>query len=186
MKTALAERWWAMALRGLVYLLFGLMALLWPGLTFGTLLLLFGIFTVLDGGLSVAGAVRAGRRRERWLGLALEGVVSLLVGLAVLFWPDVSALALLYVIGAWAALTGGLEVLAAVRLRREIEGEWLLAANGVLSLLFGIAVFLWPAAGALAIVWLLGVYALLFAALLFGLSWRMRRHARRVGQPRTA
>lgn len=175
MTDLLSRSWWSIALRGVVYLLFGLVALLLPDLTFRTLVLLFGIFSLLDGGLALGGAVRAGRGGERWGALALEGVASGGVGVVVLFWPALSSLALLYLIGAWAVLTGSLELAAAVQLRREIEGEWLLALNAVLSVAFGVAVFAWPAAGALAIVWVLGLYALLFSVSSLTLAWRMRR-----------
>lgn len=178
MTGSLATRWWFIGLRGGVYLGFGLSALLWPQLTFGTLVLLFGLFSLLDGVVTLGASVRAGSRRKRWRGMALEGLLSSAVGLVVLFWPDISGLALLYLIAAWALVTGVLELAAAVRLRREIEGEWLLGLNGVLSIAFGSAVFLWPASGALAIVWILGIYALLFSVVLFALAIQMWRHVR--------
>lgn len=176
MTSTLSRRWWALALRGVVYVTFGLTALLWPGLTFGVLLTLFGIFALVDGVVTIVGGVRTGRKGEPWVALLLEGVVSAAVGVLVFVWPAMSALVLLYVIGAWALLTGILEVVAAVRLRREIEGEWLLVLGGILSIAFGVTVFLWPAGGALAIVWVLGAYAVLFGILLLALSLSMRRH----------
>lgn len=176
MTSSLSRRWWALALRGVVYVIFGLTALLWPGLTFGVLLTLFGLFALVDGIVTVVGAVRTGRKGEPWFALLAEGVVSAAVGVLVFVWPAMSALVLLYVIGAWALLTGILEVAAAIRLRREIEGEWLFVLGGALSIVFGVAVFVWPARGALAIVWVLGAYAVLFGILLLALSASMWRH----------
>ncbi len=176
MSQTLSQRWWVLALRGVVYLIFGLTALLWPGLTFGVLLTLFGIFALVDGVVTLVGAARTGRKGKPWVALLFEGVVSTAVGILVFVWPAMSGMVLLYVIGAWALLTGILEVAAAVRLRREIEGEWLLALSGALSVAFGIAVFVWPASGALAIVWVLGAYAVLFGVLLLAVSVSMWRH----------
>lgn len=176
MTSTLSRRWWALALRGVIYVIFGLTALLWPGLTFGILLTLFGVFALADGIVTVVGAVRTGRKGEPWIALLLEGGVSAVVGVLVFAWPAMSALVLLYVIGGWALVTGILEVVAAVRLRSEIEGEWLLVLGGALSIVFGVAVFLWPAGGALAIVWVLGIYAVAFGILLLALSVSMWRH----------
>ena len=108
--------------------------------------------------------------------MLVEGLIGVAVAGLVLAWPEMSGLALLYVIGAWAVLTGVLEVSAAIRLRREIEGEWILIVNGLLSIAFGVLFYLWPAGGVLAIVWLLGLYAILFGTLLVLLSLVLRRH----------
>lgn len=176
MTSMLSRKWWALSLRGAIYVAFGLVALLWPDLTFGLFLFLFGVFAVLDGVISVVAAIRTGRGGARWGALLFEGLVSVAAGIAVLFWPEMSGLVLLYVIGAWAVLTGVLEISAAIRLRREIEGEWILVVNGLLSIVFGILVYLWPAGGVLAIVWLIGLYAILFGVLLILLSLVLRRH----------
>lgn len=177
MTSMLSTRWWALSLRGTVYVAFGLVALLWPDLTFGVFLFLFGVFAIADGALSVLGAARTGRAGSPWMGLLFEGLISAATGVLVLVWPEMSGLVLLYVIGAWAVLTGVLEISAAVRLRREIEGEWILVVNGLLSIGFGILVYLWPAGGILAVVWLVGLYAIVFGVLLLLLSLVLRRYA---------
>lgn len=176
MTPLLSRKWWALSLRGTIYVAFGLAALLWPGLTFTVLLFLFGVFALVDGLISVIAAVRTGRAGARWGALLLEGLISAAAGVFVLLWAEMSGLVLLYVIGAWAVLTGVLEIAAAIRLRKEIEGEWILALNGLLSIAFGVLIYLWPAGGVLAIVWMLGLYAIAFGALLLLLSLVLRRH----------
>lgn len=177
MTSMLSAKWWALSLRGAIYVAFGLVALLWPDLTFGVFLFLFGVFAIADGAVSVLGAVRTGRAGSPWMGLLFEGLISAATGVLVLVWPEMSGLILLYVIGAWAVLTGVLEISAAVRLRREIDGEWILVVNGLLSIGFGILVYLWPAGGILAVVWLVGLYAIVFGVLLLLLSLVLRRYA---------
>jgi uncharacterized membrane protein HdeD (DUF308 family) len=139
---------------------------------------LFAGFALLDGALALTAAVAGHARGSRWWSLMLEGVVGLGAGALTLAWPEVTGLLLLYFIGFWAVLTGVLEVAAAVRLRREVEGEWALGLAGVLSITFGLAILLVPAAGALAVAWLIAAYAVTFGVLMLALALRLRgRHA---------
>lgn len=174
MELGLARNWWALALRGLVAILFGLVALVWPGLTLQALVLLFGVYALVDGVLALATTVRAVERHQRWWPLLLEGVLDLAIGLITLVWPGITALVLLVFIASWAILTGATELISAIRLRRVIAGEWLLGLSGVASLVFGLALLAFPSAGALAVVWLIGVYALFFGVVVLVLAFRLR------------
>jgi uncharacterized membrane protein HdeD (DUF308 family) len=174
MSTPLARSWWALVLRGIAALLFAAVALLWPGLTFGLLLVLFASFAILEGSLAILAAVKAATEQRRWASMALEGVTSIVVGLLVFGWPGVSAVTLTYLIAFWAIVTGIFELAAAMRMRRLIKGEWMMALSGFASLLFGFMVAARPGTGALAVVWILGLYAALFGVLLVGLGLRLR------------
>ena len=155
------------------------MALAWPGITLGALVLLYGAYALADGVFAIA-AVMAGRTGGRpWWSLLVEGLVGIAVGIMTFAWPGISALVLLYLIAAWAFVTGIFEIVAAIRLREEIRGEWLLALSGILSILFGVALVIWPGAGALALVWVIGAYAIAFGALLIALGFRLRSWSRR-------
>ena len=168
----LATNWWALLLRGIAAVLFGLAALFWPGLTLFVLIVFFGAYTVVDGIFAIVAGIR-GSGGRRWLLLA-EGVLGVLVGLIAFFWPGMTALVLLYVIAAWAISTGILKVVMAIWLRRELENEWLLVLSGVLSVLFGVILAVLPGVGLLSLVWLVGVYALIFGVALIVLGFRVR------------
>ncbi len=175
---ALARNWWAVALRGLAAMLFGLVTLIAPHLTLAVLIALFGAYALIDGVLGIVAAARAAERGARWGALLVEGLWGIGIAVATVLWPGETALILLYLIALWAIVTGATEILAAVRLRREIANEWLLGLAGVASVLFGALLVAFPGAGALAVEWLIGGYALAFGVLLLGLALRLR------GQPR--
>jgi uncharacterized membrane protein HdeD (DUF308 family) len=170
----LARNWWAVALRGLAAIIFGLVALAVPHLALAALVLLFGAYVLVDGVLAVVSAVRAAERHGRWGTLLVEGIAGIAAGVLTFVWPGLTALVLLYLIAFWAIVTGIVEVVAAIRLRREITNEWLLGLAGVASVLFGVVLVVFPGAGALTVVWLIGIYALVFGFLLLGLAWRLR------------
>jgi uncharacterized membrane protein HdeD (DUF308 family) len=180
----LARHWWVIALRGLVAVLFGILAFAWPGLTLAVLVLLFGAYALVDGILGVVAALRGDAQHR--LAMLLEGIVSILAGLAAFVWPGLTALVLLYIIAFWAILTGVLEIVAAVRLRRVIQNEWGLLIGGALSVLFGLVLVVAPGAGALAVVWIIGSYAVVFGITLLALAWRLREHAQRLGGAQTS
>ncbi len=170
----LATNWWSLVIRGIVAMLFGLVTFAWPGITLGALVLLFGAYALIDGVMSIVGAWRASRAHERWGALVLEGVVGIVASAVTVLWPAITALALVLVIASWAIVTGALEIAAAIRLRKHITGEWLLALSGIASILFGVFAVVLPLAGALVIALAVGVYAIIFGVLLIALGFRLR------------
>jgi uncharacterized membrane protein HdeD (DUF308 family) len=178
MATWLARYWWTLAVRGVVGILFGILTLIWPGITLAVLVILFGAYALVDGIFAIGAAISDRVGSSQWWALILEGMVGILIGLLTFAWPGITALVLLYLIGAWAIITGVLEIVAAIRLRNHIANEWSLGLAGVLSVLFGILMFVWPGATALALVWLIGLYALFFGVLLLALAFRLRGWAR--------
>ena len=186
----LAYNWWALAVRGALAILFGILAFLWPGISLTALVLLFAAFAFADGVLAIVTGVRGIRGDGRWWAVLLEGMLGIAVAVLTVLWPAITALALLFLIAAWAIVNGLLEIVAAVRLRRVIRGEWLLALAGVASIVFGVMLALNPGAGALALLWLIAAYAIVFGVLLVGLGFRLRgwlNHAPTFeGRPRPA
>lgn len=168
--------WWAFVVRGAVAILFGILAFARPGMALLSLILLFGAYALVEGVFNLVSATQTeeGRRHARWV-VVLEGIASVLAGLITFFVPGLTALALLYVIAFWSLVTGVLEVVAAVRLRKEISGEWLLGLSGLLSVVFGLALLIFPGAGALAVVLWIGAYAVAFGVMLVALGLRLRR-----------
>ena len=170
----LARNWWAMALRGLFAVLFGVAAFVWPGLTLAVLVILWGAYALVDGIFTLIAAFRAAQMRMTWWPLVVEGILGVAAGVVAFAWPGITALALLYLIAAWAILTGIVEIVAAVRLRDVISGEWMLALTGVLSIVLGVILVAAPGAGALALVWTIGAYAILVGIVLIALGFRLR------------
>jgi len=166
--------WWLLALRGLVAVLFGVLAFVWPGGTLITLVWLFGAFALVNGLLSLILAAKAPKGYPRIGSLILGGLLGILAGLLTFVMPGITALGLLMLIAAWAIVTGIMEVVAAIRLRKIIANEWLLILAGIASVAFGVILFLQPAAGALALIWWIGAWALIFGILLIVLAFRMR------------
>src|SRR5439155_14286490 len=185
MLTQLARNWWVVALRGVAAILFGILAFIWPGLTVAALVLLFGAYALVDGVFAIVGAFQHRHEHDRWWVLLLEGIAGIIAGVLTFIYPGVTALVLLYFIAAWAIVTGIIEIVAAIRLRKEIHGEFWLALSGIFSLLFGVLIVLFPGAGALTVVWLIAAYAILFGITMLALAFRLRGHLGRMqpGQP---
>jgi uncharacterized membrane protein HdeD (DUF308 family) len=171
MSNVLVRYWWAVALRGLLAVVFGLLALIWPGVTLASMVLFFGVYALVDGVFSIAAAVR---QRDRWGAMVLKGLLGIGAGIAAFSVPGITALALIYLIAAWAIVSGVLEIAVAIKLRKEIEGEVLLVLSGITSIAFGGLLAMWPIPGAFAVVTLVGIYALVFGVLLIGLGFRLR------------
>ena len=165
--------WWLLALRGLVAVLFGVLAFMWPGGTLITLVWLFGAFALVNGILSLVLATKT-KGYPKVGSLILGGLLGILAGLLAFVMPGITALGLLILIAAWAIVTGIMELVAAVRLRKIINNEWLLVLAGIASVVFGVILLFQPAAGALALIWLIGAWAFVFGILLMILAFRMR------------
>src|SRR2546427_10755875 len=178
MTTVLTRNWWALALRGVFAILLGVAAFVLPGVTLAVFIALFGAYAIVDGVLAIIAGVRAAERHERWWSPVLKGLAGIVAGVLAFVWPALTALALLYLIAAWAIVTGILEIVAAIHLHRA-HGEWLLIVNGVLSVLFGLLIIVWPGAGFLTLLWMIGGYAIFFGILLLVLAFRLRSHHQR-------
>ena len=167
--------WWALALRGAIAILFGLAALLRPGIAVEALILLFGAYALVDGVFSIVGVFGGTRGgTPRWL-LFIEGVAGILAGLIAFALLGLTAFLLLYLIAAWAIVTGISEIAMAIRLRKEISGEWALIVGGAFSVLFGVILaVVGPVAGLLSLVWLIGIYAVAFGIMLLIAGFRLR------------
>ncbi|MCJ0763471.1 HdeD family acid-resistance protein [Variovorax terrae] len=171
----LSRAWWLLLIRGLFAIAFGVFTWLQPGISLAALVLVFGIFVMADGLLGVITAIQGRKENDAWWALLLWGLVGIGVGLITFFAPGITALVLVLYVAAWALATGLLQIVAAVRLRKEIEGEWLLALGGLVSVVFGVLVMIQPGAGALALLWMLAAYAVLFGVLLVVLAFKMRK-----------
>jgi len=175
MAEALARNWWAIALRGAAAILFGLVALLMPGVTIAALVLLFGVYMAVDGVFAIVAGVRAAAHHERWGALILEGVADLIAAAIAFLVPLATALAFVYLAGAWAVISGALLIAATFRLP-STHGRWLMGLGGAISLLWGVLLFVAPIAGAVVLTWWLGAYALLFGGALIALAFRLRNY----------
>jgi uncharacterized membrane protein HdeD (DUF308 family) len=174
------NRWW-FALRGVLAIVTGILAFIWPGVTAVALVYLFGAYALLDGILTIGSVVRNREENDRWwLGL-LEGLVSIAAGAVAFLFPTLAAVTLLFVIAIWAILTGLLEIAAAIRLRREITNEWALGLGGLVSIALGVIMIVNPGAGLVGLVWAIGGYAVLFGILMLFLAIRAGRLAETEG-----
>ena len=171
---ALLGNWWLILVRGVAAILFAALAFIWPGITLTALVYLFGAYAIVDGLVGLwLGGVAASANRRSWP-FVVGGIAGIAAGVLAFVRPDAMALALVYLIAAWAIVTGITEIVAAIELRKVIDGEWALGLAGILSIVFGILVGVQPAAGALALIWLIASYALLFGIVLIVLAFRVR------------
>jgi len=173
---ALAKNWWLLLLRGIAAIIFGLLAFAWPGLTLLTLILFYGAFALVDGVLAIIAAITGGAPGSRWW-LAVVGLLGIAAGLVTFLTPGLTALVLLLFIAGWAIATGVLQIIGAIKLRKEIDNEWLLILGGIISVLFGACMMLAPGAGALALVWVIGAYSVVTGVIFVALAFRLRKHA---------
>jgi uncharacterized membrane protein HdeD (DUF308 family) len=174
------RNWWVLAIRGSIALAFGVIAFLWPGVALTALALLFAACALLDGILSLIAAYWRAARSDRWWMLVVEGLVGIVVAVFTIAWPALTVLALVYLAATWAIVTGALEILAAKRLRRYLQGEWVLALAGAASALFGVLLVISPTAGQIVLAWWIGAYAIFFGATMLVLAAKLRRWARAV------
>jgi len=174
MQLTLAKNWWSLVLRGLLGVVLGIVTFMWPRITLTALVFLFAGYALLNGALSLAGALRAAEAGDRWGALLFEGIVGILAAFLTALWPAITALVLVFVIAAWAIIAGIAEIAAAIRLRRHIRGEWLLALTGIASVLFGVLLAAMPLAGALVIALWVGAYLLITGVTQVALGLRLR------------
>lgn len=170
--------WWSFFFRGIIAILFGLAAIIVPGITLDFLVLLVGAFFFVDGILSMVASFGTRRVEKRWWIALLEGIAGVAIGILTILWPQITLVAMILLIAGWALITGIFEIAAAFRLRKVISGEWFLGLSGVVSIVFGLLLLGRPGFGAVALVWVLGVYAILFGILLLFLGFKMRKFLR--------
>jgi uncharacterized membrane protein HdeD (DUF308 family) len=177
MAGGIARNWWLWLIRGIVAIPFGVFALRWPGDTLVVVGFLFGAYALADGILAILATIRAAETHRRWWPLLFEGVVGILIA-AITFWDvRITLLALYFTIAAWAFITGVLEIVAAIHLRSHLTNEFWLITGGIASILFGILMIWYPLAGALALVWLISAYAIVFGIIMIAFSLRLRGHS---------
>ena len=172
------SNWWALALRAVVAILLGIIALTRPGVTLAAIITLFGVFAMADGIFAIVAALRGIKHHTRWGWMLFEGIVGVVAGAIALLYPAIGALALAWLIGGWALATGVLEIAAAIRLRKVMKGEWLLLVAGLLSILFALIVAFRPGISVLLLVMWIGVFALIHGLMTLFLAFRVRRWSR--------
>jgi uncharacterized membrane protein HdeD (DUF308 family) len=169
---AIARNWWMLFLRGLCAVIFGILAFAWPGITLASLILIFGVYAIIDGVTALSVGIGAGGRA--WWQMIVLGLLGIGAGIVAFAWPALTALTLLSLIAAWSIIRGIVEIMAAIQLRAVVENEWMLILGGICSILFGIIVIVHPSAGALAVLWIIGAYAIVFGLLAIMLSFRLK------------
>ena len=173
----LGRKWGWIVFRGLVALLFGVLAIAWPGITLAALVIVWGAYALADGLLALIAAWRVRDQGRPFWSLLIVGLLGIAAGVVTFLWPAITALSLLMIIAVWAVAMGVFQIAAAIRLRKVIQGEWLLGLSGLASVIFGVVVIARPGAGALAVIWLIGSYAIFFGILLIALGLRLKPHA---------
>jgi uncharacterized membrane protein HdeD (DUF308 family) len=181
MDTKIVSRiWWAVALRGILAVLFGIIALIFTGQTLLALVYVFGAFALLSGLMEIVTAVRAGEEHLRWGWLAVAGIAGVLAAIVSFVWPGITALALLFVIAAWAIISGVAEIVYALSWPDTLAHPWVAALSGALSIVFGFLLVVWPRSGVIALTWLVGIYAILYGATQLYYAFRLQALRREV------
>ncbi len=171
-----ARNWWALAVRGALAIVFGILALAWPSGMLRALAIVYGAYAFVDGVFALAAAFAGTTARRPWGMVLVEGVVGIIIGVVAVLWTPVIAAALAYLVAFWAIMTGVLEILAAIRLRQHITGEWALVLSGALSVLLGVFLIVWPPLLAVFLGW----YAIFWGVLFLVLAFRLRQWSRQV------
>jgi uncharacterized membrane protein HdeD (DUF308 family) len=170
----LSRNWWTFLIRGIIAVLFGPAAIIWPGLTLSALIIVFGAYVLVDGIFAIIEGFSSRDGNNRWWVSILIGIAGIVAGIWAMLFPDLTAIGLLYFIAAWWLVTGMLQIVYAIRVREEITNEWLLILTGALSVILGVVFMIFPGSGALSLIWLSGLYAIFFGILLIVLSLRLR------------
>ncbi|GAB2934423.1 HdeD family acid-resistance protein [Nonomuraea fastidiosa] len=168
----IARSWWLILVRGLAAVVFGILALAWPGLTLLVLVIFFGAYALVGGISELFAGFRHGAQSRAWL--IISGILSILAGIIALVWPGITSLALLLIIGVWAIVSGISEIVAGIHLRKQIDNEWLLIIGGALSVIFGVLLLARPGPGLLSLAWLIGAFAILYGIAMIALSFRVK------------
>jgi uncharacterized membrane protein HdeD (DUF308 family) len=179
-----ARDWWVFAIRGVAAIVFGIGALVWPETTLTVLVYLFGAYVLIDG-IALLVALARGEtaaRRHAW-SVGIMGVLGIVAGLVTFFWPDITALSLLFVVAFWAIATGTFQLIAAIALRRELEGEFWMAIGGITSIVFGALLIAFPGEGLISLVWLVGLWSVVFGVSSLGLAYRLHGIAASLPRP---
>jgi uncharacterized membrane protein HdeD (DUF308 family) len=181
MLSVLFRYWWLLLLRGIVAILFGVLAFVWPGITLTTLVLFFGAYVFVTGVFLIINAVGSQKEKDDWWLPLIEGLMGVGIGIMTVIAPGITEITLLIFIAAWALAAGVLEIIAAIRLRKVVAGEWWLAFGGVVSIIFALLLMLFPAAWALSLIWLIGTYACLFGTIQIVLGFKVHKLGKKLG-----
>lgn len=177
----ISRSWWLLLIRGLAAIVFGILALIWPGITLLVLVIFFGAYALISGLFELFAGFRHGTRSRAWL--IISGIIGILAGIVAFLWPGITSLALLYLVAFWAIFTGVSEIVAGVHLRKVIDNEWMFIVGGILSVIFGVLLLVWPGAGMLSLVWLIGVFVILYGIAMIALSFRVKNFTQGAGTP---
>jgi uncharacterized membrane protein HdeD (DUF308 family) len=172
----MSAHWWVVLLRGILAILFGILAYTWPGLTALVLVTIWGVYALIDGVFGVIAGIRG-----KWTSMVVLGLLGIAAGVVALLWPGLTAVSLLWVLAIWVIVAGSMQIAAAVRLRKEVQGEWLWVLSGILMVGLGLVFFFFPGAGILSVTWLLASMAIVWGILLVMLAFKLKglkgRHA---------
>ncbi|SRR5258707_2656183 len=174
---AVRRNWWLLALRGVFAIIFGLIALFAPGIALLAFIYVFAAYALIDGIVAVFTAIQERGSLSRWGWVLFEGILSIIAGIVAFVYPGLTALVLLYLVASWAIVTGILELVAAFAIRGFAAREWALGLAGIISIIFGILLFVFPRAGLLSILWLVGIYGLVFGILFIVRAFQLRSWA---------
>lgn len=170
----LAKHWWAILIRGIVAIVFALLAFFATGFTLELLLIFLGVYLLLDGLFAIIGSIMAASHHRTWWVLLLEGIVSLAAGIFVLAWPEITLMILIYIVAIWAIITGIFEFLASISASWAAPGKIFIGLTGVLSVILGVVIFIYPLFSITAIIWLIGIYALIIGLSLTFFSMKLK------------
>lgn len=176
MVDVVARNWWMVLIRGLAAIIFGVLAFLWPGATILAIGILFGAYALIDGIFAIYATIRAAGANQRWWPFLIEGIVGILIAAITFYDVRITLFALYLTIAAWAFITGILEIVAAIQMRKVIKNEFWLILGGIASIAFGVLMLWRPLAGALAIIWIIAAYAIVFGVIMVAFSFRLRSH----------
>jgi uncharacterized membrane protein HdeD (DUF308 family) len=177
MMGTLSKNWWMLLIAGLAALVFGVLSFIYPGMTLAILVSFYGAYALVDGIFRVIASVNQGERGQPWGFLLISGIISILAGIVTFFYPGITAAVLYWIIAIWAIVHGILEIAAAIQFRRIVPHDWALALGGVLSILFGVLLFLYPASGILTLIWLIAIYAVLYGIVQIMLAVRVHNYS---------